>query len=750
MFAQFLHNALARPSRLALFASLTLALAGCGGGGGSPGAVGGGTTPTNPTKAPASVVLTSSADTINASGADGTEVTLTAVVKDAGNNAISGATVNFSSTSGTISSGARITDANGSVTEKLSVKGDSTPREITITASSGGVNSTAKKISVVATTASAPKIVLTAGTGNLASAGSANSALAIRALVLDANNVVVANAPVTFTTDSGALSASKSTSDANGIATVNLNTGTDPATRSITVTATAPGAAATAVKVSVTGTTLTLNASPTVTAGASTSLTAVLTDSSGNPLPNRPVTFSATRNPITTASNQPSPTVTDSSGKVVLNYKGNVDGVDIITVSSTGETTSTTITTVSTSFSVAAVNASNAVQTSANTETCQAVLVRDFNGDQPRAGTVTVSTSRGAVYSDSNCSFPLASAVSLSIGRATVYVKASSPGIATLTANSSATGSSVQGTVEFVSPLVASAVISVQTSPAVIGANIAGSTSEQSVLRAVVLDKATLGNPVKNARVAFSIVSDASGGTLSQPSEVLTASDGSATVTYIAGATATATDGVVIEARIVSGVSSAAATTKLTVAKRSLFITAGTGNSIEAPSTSTYRKEYTVFVTDAAGNPVNDVAITASVRPRHYRKGYRVFDTASGAWRAIVTAECNNEDLDSNGVLGAGEDINLNGRLDPGTPLNITSTARTGANGTAVVSLTYPKDRVGWIDVDFTIRGQVSGSEASYVGYTELPGSAEDFATKNSPPGQTSPYGTASSCTDSN
>ena len=91
--------------RLAASALLAATLAACGGGGGNPGAVGGtptapgtgtGTTPgtgTGNTIPVASVTLATSATTIAASGADGTEVTLTAIVKDANNNALQGATV---------------------------------------------------------------------------------------------------------------------------------------------------------------------------------------------------------------------------------------------------------------------------------------------------------------------------------------------------------------------------------------------------------------------------------------------------------------------------------------------------------------------------------------------------------------------------------------------------------------------------------------------------------------------------------
>ena len=160
-----------------------------------------------------------------------------------------------------------------------------------------------------------------------------------------------------------------------------------------------------------------------------------------------------------------------------------------------------------------------------------------------------------------------------------------------------------------------------------------------------------------------------------------------------------------------------------------------------------------VFVTDAAGNPVSNVAVTASIRPRFYYKGYRTYSVAASAWITIETAKCVNEDIDNNGVLSAAEDQagNRNGRLEPGTALNITPDVRTGTDGTAVVSILYPRDRTDWLDADFTIRGQVAGSETSYVGYTSLPGLAADFNSEDvMPPGRVSPYGRADNCTDPN
>jgi hypothetical protein len=571
----------------------------------------------------------------------------------------------------------------------------------------------------------------------------------IRALVLDANNVVVPNTTVTFIADSGSLSASQKQTDGGGVATVNLDTGTDPTTRTITVSATVASTSVVSnVKVNVVGTKLTINAASTVNSGATSDVTVTLVDSSGAPLGSKAVTFSALVNPLVTKSGGPSQT--DSLGKLVLSYTAATPTNDVVTVRALGETATTSIAIGTSNFSIFVADASGNTLTSANTDVCNRVMIRNFVGIIPQGGTITVSSSRGAVYTDSTCATALTAPVPMVSGAAEVYVKANSPGVATLTANSTATNSTVQGSVEFVAPLTSSAVISLQGSPAVVGANLPGSTTEQVTLRAVVTDKTSQGNPVKNAKVSFSIISDSSGGTLSQPSdEVLTGSDGSATISYIAGTTPTAVDGVVIQARIVSVVSTASNTTKLTVAQKALFISAGTGNSVVTPSSATYQVDYVVFVTDAAGNAVRDVAITGAVRPRNYMKGYFTLASTSGPWVQTVTATCANEDTDSDGVLGIGEDKNFNGRLDPGIPINITSSGKTDGSGTATVSLTYPRDRANWLNIDFTIRGAVSGSEARYVGYTVLPGAASDYSNPTvPPPGATSPYGKSFVCTD--
>lgn len=621
---------------LALLACSTL-LAACGGGGGSPGTNSNGVTPSKA----ASVVLISTGNTIASSGVDGTEVTLTAIVKDANNAVLSGVKVDLSADSGSLTQTNRVTDANGKVTEKLGTGGDPTSRTITVTARTAGAKDVAAVFNVV-------------------------------------------------------------------------------------------------------GNKLVINNSSTVKVGASTDVTVKLVDSAGNALANRAVTFSSgTANALTVKGGGAA--VTNTAGQLVLSYAATTPGTDTIVVKSMGESASAGISVSAANFTVAAVDGNGANVATANINTCQAVAIHSDVGGAAQTGSVALSASRGTTYSNATCSSPLNAPLTLVNGNATGYVSALSPGVATLTAT--AGGVTVQGALEFVAPLTASATISMQADPAVVGANLPGSTVQQTTLRAIVRDGTAENNLVKNAQVAFSIVTDPSGGSLTQPSVVTTASDGSASVSYIAGTADTKLDGVTIKAQL-QGASTASTLATLTVAKKSLFISAGTGATIGTPSPATYQLDYVVFVTDAAGNAVPGVNITGSVRPRNYYKGQLYFLGLQGPWGISTDADkipttCLNEDTNSNGILEPGEDINGNGHLDPGIPITVTSSGTTDAGGQAVVSLVYPRDRANWLDVDLTIRGQVSGTESSYVGYTRLPGLAADYTSvTSSPPGRNSPYGT--------
>ncbi|RZT06046.1 hypothetical protein SAMN05216319_4730 [Duganella sp. CF402] len=707
-------------------------LSACGGGGGSPGTNANGQAPSKA----ASVSLTASASTIASSGLDGTEVTLTAIVKDSGGNALAGETVSFSASSGTITSTNRTTNSAGQVVEKLSVKGDSSLRTITITASAGSAKSAAITVQVVN---AVPTLTLTTDSGTLASAGTAGNEVTVTALVRDASNTVMPNVVVDLKSDSGSLTLTSRTTNAQGIVTEKLGTGGDPTSRAIKITASVPGASAVTAIVNVTGNKLTINAAPTINAGASADVTVKLVDSAGNALVGKPVTFSSNANSLTVKGGGSA--VTNAGGQLVLTYAASGGSADVITVKSMGEIASTGIAINSSTFAVKVLDGSGNVETSAAIGGCQQVAVTNAPG-----ASVTISTSRGTVYSNASCSSVLSSALPLSGGAATAYVNATSPGVATLTAN--AGGQTTQTDLEFVAPVTALTTISVQADPAVVGVNTTGSTSQQATLRAIVRDGTAQNNLVKNATVAFSILSDPSGGSLTQPAVVTTGADGVATTSFIAGTSATATDGVQIQAKLIGG-SGPSAVAKLTVAQKSLFISAGTGNTVGVPSSATYQMDYAVIVTDAAGNAVSGVKLTASVLPTQYFKGYLAYTLPTGPWEPVVRTACSNEDVNNNGILDAGEDGNLNGVLDPGIPVTVTPSVTTDASGRATVSLIYPRDRVYWLDVNLTIRGQASGTESSYTSLVHLMGLGTDYATQTvSPPGRNSPYGVSTLCSN--
>ncbi|MCU7374923.1 Ig-like domain-containing protein [Paucibacter sp. O1-1] len=98
------------------------------------------------------------------------------------------------------------------------------------------------------------------------------------------------------------------------------------------------------------------------------------------------------------------------------------------------------------------------------------------------------------------------------------------------------------------------------------------------------------GNPVADATVNFSQVSDPSGGRLQQASAV-TDLNGVATVQYVSGAESTASGAVQLKGTV-AGSTSVTGTALLTVNQSALFIALGTGNTISNFDNQTYEKNW--------------------------------------------------------------------------------------------------------------------------------------------------------------
>lgn len=558
----------------------------------------------------------------------------------------------------------------------------------------------------------------------------------ITALVLDANNNVMADIPVVLSASSGSLAVPSSISDDNGAVTGTLSTAGDPTNRAITVTGMA-GDVTSTVTVNVIGTTLTITGPSSLPLNGTETYTVVLTNAGGKGIANRNVTVtSSLGNTISQ-----SPVVTDAQGRASFNVTANVGGNDTITASALGisATSGVAISNVAFTFSEPAVNTEIPLGANAT------VTVNYSQSGVGVAGqTIAFTTTRGAVIPTQ--------AVTDASGNATVTVSATSAGPALLTATNVLNGTTIQRTVEFIATVPAT--LDLQASPFTIA------TNDQSTITAIVRDAA--GNLVKNQTVTF-VLDDKSNGSLSV-AQAVTNSQGRAQTFYNASSSTSGVNGVRIDATVV-GTPAATDFVQLTVAQREVFISVGTGNQIEEPNQAQYRKEWVIQVTDAQGNGVNQVPVSVSILSQRYWDGVRVYVDPPGAWvtqpgfNAMPLEGCPDEDINANpiynrnGVLDPGEDVNGNGRIEAGNIATVVakggggSTVTTDANGFALVEVYYPQEHAYWVEVTLEARASVQGTEYARSATFTLDGLASDFQNENvSPPGVNSPFGTDGQC----
>lgn len=561
-------------------------------------------------------------------------------------------------------------------------------------------------------------VVVQTSSPQISSNGSATAE--ITAYVRGASNQFLEEVPVTFSSTSGGLTITQGTTDAGGIARATLIPAGDPANRSITVTATA-GTISGTVIVDVVGTQLSISGPSSLAQNDVGNYVVSLLDSGGGGISGRTINLASARSNTLSATS----VTTNAAGQGTFTMTAANGGADTITATSLG-LTATHATSVSVdqfAFSTPAANAEVAL----NTPT--PVTVRWAQAGVPQVGqTVTFASTRGTLSAST--------AVTNGAGDATVSVQSTNAGFGTLSA-SAAGGITTQRTIEFVASTPAT--IEVQASPFTIA------TQESSTITAVVRDATN--NPVKNQTVVFSL-SDVTGGQLSVASAV-TDSQGRAQSTYTAGSATSATNGVVVTASV-QGSAVTPDTAAITVGRREVFISLGTGNEITEPNTAQYEIEYAVQVTDASGTGVANTALTLEILSLDYRKGSRTFVQGSG-WQTPSNTVCADEDVDRDGILDTGEDLNGSGRIEAGniatvTPRNVT----TDANGFALVKVVYPQEYSVWVNARLSAATAVQGSEFARSVTFLLPGLASDFnSATTSPPGVVSPFG-VNACTTPN
>jgi hypothetical protein len=119
---------------------------------------------------------------------------------------------------------------------------------------------------------------------------------------------------------------------------------------------------------------------------------------------------------------------------------------------------------------------------------------------------------------------------------------------------------------------------------------------------------------------------------------------------------------------------------------------------------------------------------------------------------------CTDEDTNRNGVLDlapivtTSEDFNNSGRLEAGNIATVSPTSiSTDQSGFALLTVTYPQEYAYYLTVSLSASTTVQGTEYVRTSQFMLPGSSEDFSsTTIIPPGASSPFGTANSCSNKN
>ena len=733
-----------------LFVALIITtLAACGGGGtlDSDGGTGGGsTTPVYSV----SVALTNAAGVASTALAQATPLTATVTLTATNGGTVANQLITFTVNDAQLASfnnaaGTALTDANGVASIGLIVGNKSGAGNVTATyngavattgfvsAGDGGGN-----VEVVVGNVILLADKLQLGTG-------ANDKVKLSALVRDPNNNLLIDVPVTFSsvgsgnTDGGELVVTAAETESDGVAKAELSSAIDASIRSIVVTA-AVGQVSSSLTVNVVGTDVDVSAPSSAVIASTVQVSAILRNSENQPIANAALTVSsALGNALSTTT-----PVTNATGQATFNYTATNSGRDTLTVSALGASTSVNIDISSDEFSLDTVAA-----TEVNLNTNFAVTLTWLSNGLPQANqTVSFDSSRGGIFAD-----PLAPTNASSVdlvtgadGKATVYIRSTSAGVSTLSARAGSGTSAVstQSSVEFVATVPNS--VAVQASPSQLG------IGEQSTIRAIVRD--VNNNPVKNSNVSFSL-SGAAGGSIS-PASAKTNSQGIASTVFTASASS-ARDGVIVTATTAGK----SGNTKLTVGERTVFFRIATGNTLQIPDESNYRKQFSVIVTDASGNPVQNQDVYISVTPTlgvnpttlstwAYAKGVWVPIpdlTNFEYYQAISAVDCANEDANLNGILEPGEDINNDGLLTPGNIATAPQSVRTGADGVALFNLTYGQSYASWVQVDITVSDRAEGTENRTVQRYITEVSSTHTRTKGSPP-PPNPFGKSSSCTD--
>jgi hypothetical protein len=580
---------------------------------------------------------------------------------------------------------------------------------------------------------------LSANSLQLASSGS--DEIELIALVKSSQQVLIEGAEVRFSVEGdAALQQGLVLTGTDGKARTILTTGENAENRNIIITASTgtSNPIEQEIVIQVVGTEISINGPASIILNTEAEYTVLLTDSDGKPIANEQLNLSTNTGVLTNVN-----PVTNTSGIATVVYTSTSSGNDIISANALNASTAFNVIVQQDDFSFTSVPDSEIALNQSVTLT----VTWEKNGVPYPNGDITFVASRGVISN--------VDTVTNAQGQANFTLTSSNAGFSSI----SSTGEDAEGNIvsarsniEFIATVANS--ILVDASPDSIGPD-----GQTATISAIIRD--LNGNLVKGKTIVFS-VTDVSGGRLN-PATGITDSSGIASTVYTSVGT-TKKEGVKVVATV-QDKPSVNGEAYLTVADREFDISFGTGSTILLPDndTSSYLKEFAVYVSDAEGNAVSGANLTVSLTPEkfidggQFRKGFWAWIDINKVWEPQITAYCSSEDQNDNGIrdgegTGSDEDTNQDGDLTPGI-VGVVSfkdgSSTTNNNGRVTLQWEYPKEFAVWTDMVLTVKGSSTGSEGQQSQKYTLPIAGDDINDQaKSPPAN--PYGSGPNCTDTN
>lgn len=495
-------------------------------------------------------------------------------------------------------------------------------------------------------------------TQNSVKSDNSNNA-SITATVLDASNAALPGIAVAFSASGGQLSASSATTNAQGQATVVFASGTsDPANRTATVTANAAGLTPVQIPVVVNGSTISIvsdKPSSLVLGGANGADRATLTITAKNAANvavfNTPITFSVAGSGSSpgAAIVTPASATTDINGQTTATLTATSPGTVTVTASGLGYTATK-------DFVITQNGAAFVITSPSNPATLQI--------DQPLTVTVRAPTQASVTFTstlgtwDGGSSSLVTKAVTN--GAASAMLSTKQGGTATVQVVDAANADTYATlTVLMSAPSSQAAQIALQSNVSVLAPSIGGTQSQATFTATVRTSSASGGTPVSGAPVSFSLSNTTGGGETISPAYGITDNTGRVTATFTSGSLSSNSQGVQVTATVYDGSSRAVASASrnILINQTAGSVVIGAGSTVGQPiqGGASYSLPMSVVVADSNGNPVQ-TTVTLSIWPTHYRTGYWT-GRSTGQCSPVVTATWDNEDLNRNLILDAGEDV---------------------------------------------------------------------------------------------